>query len=40
MIIDTDIVDIVVHYDGHERIGGYPGAEIYREVTFMDMWYV
>ncbi|XP_048568271.1 uncharacterized protein LOC125548769 [Triticum urartu] len=34
----VDIIGIVVHYDGHERIGGYPGAEIYREVTFMDMW--
>lgn len=34
----VDIVGIVVHYDEHERNGRYPCAEMYREVTFMDIW--
>lgn len=37
MIFDTDIIGIVVHYDRHELIRGYPGAELYKEVTFMDI---
>ncbi|KAI4995699.1 hypothetical protein ZWY2020_037747 [Hordeum vulgare] len=34
----TFVVGIVVHYDRHELIGRYPGAELYREVTFIDIW--
>ena len=40
MIFYTDIVGIVVHYGELEHIGRYPSAVTYREVTFMDFWYV
>ncbi|KAE8780387.1 Peptide-N4-(N-acetyl-beta-glucosaminyl)asparagine amidase A [Hordeum vulgare] len=34
----VDIVGIVVQYDDHQLIGRHPSAELYREVTFMDIW--
>ncbi|KAI4982666.1 hypothetical protein ZWY2020_023158 [Hordeum vulgare] len=34
----VDIVGIVVQYDDHQLIGRHPSAELYREVTFRDIW--
>ncbi|KAI4971125.1 hypothetical protein ZWY2020_002039 [Hordeum vulgare] len=34
----VDIVGIVVQYDDHQLIGRHPSAELYREVTLMDIW--
>ncbi|KAI5015632.1 hypothetical protein ZWY2020_057022 [Hordeum vulgare] len=34
----VDIVGIVVQYDDYQLIGRHPPAELYREITFMDIW--